>query len=403
MNESGLPYEVDPVTLETMGLTRLDGAIERGPFHAHVRVREEPEGKRLVTFGAEVKGVDADVIFYEFDDQGNLWSKTSHVIPSGGLGFYHDMVVTENYYGIIENPTRFDVWKMVTEMTFGKCSLAECISFDRSKSTKVHLIPRPGKAAATKPPCCAEIPACFTFHHINAYEIPGTDKVVFDTVMLPEISFSTNLTNLAPEYYENGKSRSDYRRIVIDLPRQTATVSPPFAGRAIEFPSVAPHVVGSSHRSTYCGASAIVDPDHRAWGPNQAWARIDLDPLAGVDGPIRSNQVKVDAWVAEPNSFVMEPIFVPKSTSSSSPSSSETDGYVVGILHNADTKKAELCVLDAGNMAAGPLCRIRLPHHIPSNLHGSWVPECLPLPTIRGEDDAPVTPGQVHIVNRIRT
>lgn len=57
--EGGLPHELDPRTLETLGPTTLGGTLpDKGPFAAHFKIAEGPEGRRLVNFGAAVAGND---------------------------------------------------------------------------------------------------------------------------------------------------------------------------------------------------------------------------------------------------------------------------------------------------------------------------------------------------------
>jgi hypothetical protein len=41
-----------------------------------------------------------------------------------------------------------DLWKVATKYMFGRACIAECIQWDSRKRTKVHLVPRPGGAAA---------------------------------------------------------------------------------------------------------------------------------------------------------------------------------------------------------------------------------------------------------------
>lgn len=58
--EGGLPHELDPRTLDTLGPSTLDGVLpEKGPFAAHYKVVEGgPGGSRFVNFGAAVAGND---------------------------------------------------------------------------------------------------------------------------------------------------------------------------------------------------------------------------------------------------------------------------------------------------------------------------------------------------------
>lgn len=55
------------------------------------------------------------------------------------FGFFHDILVTENYYVLLENPTRMDFWKLLTQYTPGKACIAECLYVDKSRPLKVRL------------------------------------------------------------------------------------------------------------------------------------------------------------------------------------------------------------------------------------------------------------------------
>lgn len=47
LHESGLPHEMDPRTLSTIGESNIDGTIEgKGPFAAHYRIMHQPEGSQ---------------------------------------------------------------------------------------------------------------------------------------------------------------------------------------------------------------------------------------------------------------------------------------------------------------------------------------------------------------------
>lgn len=47
LHESGLPYEMDPADLSTLGETDIAGSIEgKGPFAAHYRIMHQPDGTR---------------------------------------------------------------------------------------------------------------------------------------------------------------------------------------------------------------------------------------------------------------------------------------------------------------------------------------------------------------------
>ena len=53
---------------------------------------------------------------------------------------------------------------------------------------------------------------------------------------------------------------------------------------------------------------------------------------------------------------------------------SEDDGYLVSYVYDEREGRSEVEVLDARDVTAGPLCRVRLPVRVPIGFHATWVP-----------------------------
>ena len=53
---------------------------------------------------------------------------------------------------------------------------------------------------------------------------------------------------------------------------------------------------------------------------------------------------------------------------------SEDDGYLVSFITDMEADLSECVLIDAKDIAAGPVCRIRLPHRISSGTHATWAP-----------------------------
>ena len=71
--------------------------------------------------------------------------------------------------------------------------------------------------------------------------------------------------------------------------------------------------------------------------------------------------------------------------SSTAGASSEDDGWVLVTVHNADSDKGDLVIMDAKNLSQGPVATLHLPHFLPAGLHGSWCPQTFE----EGRDAAP--------------
>ncbi|KXZ52551.1 hypothetical protein GPECTOR_9g595 [Gonium pectorale] len=393
--EGGLPYRMDPVTLETRGESRMGGALRGNTFGAHYRVTAERDGsRRWVAFSAASGFGGASITFYEFAEDGRMLHETAHPLEGVSMAFVHDMLVSEHYYIIVLGPVEFDGAKFLTSYMLSQCSIAECLVYQGDKPARVVLVPRPGRPSGkVLAPRVLETQPCFVFHHLNAFEAerpgapavggggPAEPLVVVDTVAWDSVSFSVNQYTYGPEYY-NGGSRSHMVRLVCD-PAAGTVASHRLLRRTVEFPVADPRVVGRPHSLAWAGCDMVDHPLH--WGPNQGIVRLAIDERLGLrpaaagggkaaaDARVLSSPegtaegVAADVWFAGERCFVGEPQFVPRPGSTA-----EGDGWLLAAVHNAETQRGEVVILDAQDLSAGPVATIRLPHRLPAGLHGSW-------------------------------
>ena len=59
------------------------------------------------------------------------------------------------------------------------------------------------------------------------------------------------------------------------------------------------------------------------------------------------------------------PLFVPRGEA-------EDDGYILTAVYDTGRGETDLVVLDAADLAAGPLATIALGQHVPPLFHGTW-------------------------------
>ena len=80
----------------------------------------------------------------------------------------------------------------------------------------------------------------------------------------------------------------------------------------------------------------------------------------GTDTPFEQHAAKIDVWDAGPNQFAQEPIFCPRAGAEE-----EDDGWVFTMVYDTPTDRSHLAILNAQDLKAGPVARIKLPHKIP--------------------------------------
>ena len=343
--EAAAPYRLDPSTLETMGLDDLNGGLQPGDaFAAHpwIDPASEQDGGApcLVNFSI-TPGLSTKITVYELSIEGKIQRRYSRAVP--GFAFIHDFAITPHYCIFFQNPVTFNPFPFL----LGQKGAAECITFRPDQPTQAVIIDRRGGHAMQVIP----VESGFVFHHANAFE--DGDQLVVDS-----ISYAS-LPSLAAD--------QDFREVDFDalspgqlwrfrLNRTTGTAQTELLeSRCVEFPSVHPDRVGQPYRYAYMGAA------HAAQGnaPLQAVLKVDL--ATGTR----------HLWSAAPYGYGSEPVFVPRPNATA-----EDDGWLLTLIFNAQRDRSELVILDAQNLEQGAIATLRLKHHIPYGLHGSFTPEC---------------------------
>lgn len=343
--EAAEPHRLDPQTLDTIGIDDLDGLLKPGDaFSAHPRIDPGRPGQqpRLVSFSVKT-GLSSTIILYEFDVKGRLVHTYRHSLP--GFAFLHDFALTPNYCIFFQNPVSFNPLPYL----LGFKGAAECISFDAGQPTRALVIPRDG----TSPAQTIDLPACFVFHHANAFEA-ADGKLVLDSICYQEFPDLKG----ADDYLQADFSRipeGQLWRFTLDLSTESSEARC-LIQRGCEFPHLNPAHVGNPYRYLYLGVAH--QPEGNA--PLQALLKHDLE----------TGQEQI--WSFAPRGFAGEPIFVPRPGGST-----EDDGWVLMLMYNAARRCSDLVILDAQHVENGAIATLQLPHHVPYGLHGSFVPNLL--------------------------
>jgi carotenoid cleavage dioxygenase-like enzyme len=79
---------------------------------------------------------------------------------------------------------------------------------------------------------------------------------------------------------------------------------------------------------------------------------------------------KLEMYAPGPGDSVQEAQFVPRS-----PGSAEGDGWLLVPVCRVSQMRSDLVILDALNVAAGPVATLKLPIRVRATFHGTWVPE----------------------------
>ena len=366
--EGGLPHEVDPVTLETIGgETNLDGTIDER-YAAHYKI--DPETQTVCNFCINVDPPNShtiQVFEHDLDTMELIYRKDYPGFP--GIGLSHDCAITKDYFVFLQTSTKFDPLPFV----LGKKGPAECIENDEEATdSSLILIPR-GKEQ--KEPIIIKTPKMFTFHLSNAFQIEDggkyliADMILADSMMMGPPKDSEYPTRPIWETFDfdNG-FKYQLRRVKVDLENKSfVSMKSMTDGIAnCEFPVISPKVVGKEYQYAYIGASNTV---HR---------NAVVQGLAKVD--VKQEKV-VDQWKPEKYEFLGEVAFSPRASGED-----EDDGYLLAFLLNGKDKTSELVIFDAKSIGDGPISRTKLDYMVNFSLHGIFVPGFTPQMTTEVKD-----------------
>lgn len=342
--EAAEPHRLNPVTLETIGLDYLGGLLQPGDaFAAHPRLdpgdADKNEEPRLINFSIKT-GLSSTIKIYEFDPSGECVKTYHRSIP--GFAFIHDFVITPSYAIFFQNPVSFNPLPFM----LGLKGAGECIQFNPRATTKIILIPRHGEAPAK----VLDAPAGFVFHHVNAFEQNGevfVDSIVYQD--FPTLDEGTSFEDVDFSQVPEGQ----LWRFNLDLTTETVNADC-LIERCCEFPTIHPQHVGRPYRYLYIGAT------HAAQGNAPLQALLKHNFETGEE----------QIWSEAPRGFMGEPVFVPY------PHGIDEDaGWVLCLTYNAARQCSDLLIFGAQNIATGPISRLKLRHHVPYGLHGSFTSE----------------------------
>src|SRR5690606_9720969 len=94
LKEDSVPFELDPVTLETGGAYDFGGSYKAPTFTAHPKV--DGRTGEMVTYGYEAEGLATNAIWiYTIDRTGKVTSERKIKAPY--LSMVHDIAISQNY------------------------------------------------------------------------------------------------------------------------------------------------------------------------------------------------------------------------------------------------------------------------------------------------------------------
>lgn len=342
-DELSLPYELDPITLETVGQSRLGLADGFTIYSAHPK--QDPLHNEWLHFGVRY-GPQSVLHFNIFSADGSL--KQHREIPMPRAVYLHDWFVSERHLIVSLHPVEIEFWGVL----LGRRSIADSLRWRPEQGNLLLVLPRDGSGE----PVFISTEARFMWHSVNAYEVGGEIIADFigysnpDHFVGPDPVISAVMAGRTGQFAYPG----ELRRYRIDPANKSAREELLDKG-SYEWPRINEQHRCGRYRFAYLCRTR---PGEFFWS---YVVRVDLESGRTTTCDFGEGY------------YCSEPVFVPVPGFQYTPEATREPGWVLSLVYNSHTRKSFLAVLDAEHLANGPLARVHLSHHVPFSYHGWWV------------------------------
>jgi carotenoid cleavage dioxygenase len=346
--EDGRPYEINPHTLETVGYWDYEGKLKSLTLTAHPRI--DPVTGEMFTFGYEAGGLATrDVAYIVIDRDGNLKSEQWFQAPY--VASIHDFVLTEKYVIFPIYPTTSDIERLKQ----GGAHWAHQTDLE----SWVGVMPRYGKVAQMR--WFKGPKGVSAFHMTNGFD--DGDKVHFDACLSDTSAFYF-MREAGGIQRNQWELQSALTRWTLDMGKPGDQIVATHVGPPGDLPRIRDADQGRPYNLVWL---PTMNPE--AKGPplagNVVGACFNL--LLRLD---LSNPAATQALALAPGMAINEPVHVPGSKPGHS-------GWLLAVVDRQAAKDydSELWIIDADNIAAPPVARIKVPVPLRPQVHGWWVSE----------------------------
>jgi carotenoid cleavage dioxygenase len=347
LKEDGLPYQLNPVTLETIGTWDFHGKWKSETFTAHPKL--DPLSGEMVAFGYEATGLATDDIFIgTFDKTGKL--KREVRIKQPYVSIIHDMAVTQKHIllpfgGYVTGLDRLKAGKIHW-------------GWDQTKPSMIGVLPRDGEAKDVR---WFKGPERCMMHTFNAYT-EGNKVILYAPFW--DSNFFPFFPPVDGSPWNRDKAKAFVRKITLDLNSKSDTwkeeILWPFP--IVDLGRVDTRFMTLNNRYGFTGYTDATKPFDSKRGGNIGGR------VTNCYGRFDFSNGKLDTYFAGDTHSLQECCFVPRNKNAG-----EGDGYLIGLASNYAEMRSELVIADATRLAEGDVARVILPFRCSSQVHGIWV------------------------------
>lgn len=345
LKEDGLPHELHPETLETLGRYNYDGRMQSLTATAHPKI--DTGSGEMISHGYEARGLASrDVAVQIVDAEGNLVREDFFTGPY--TSFMHD-------WGVTENHLVFPFWSTTADEERLRRGGAHWM-FEPDRELCIGVMHRDADVDDLR---WFRAPPSGVGHILNAFS--EGEKVYVDLFVSERNQFPF-IENADGAPFDRKRATPRLTRWRFDLDRpgdgfEAETLYDDF----MEMPTTDLRYQMHPYRHGYTAVVDMNRPLNVAGTIGVGW-----NTLCHVDMATGGQR----RWYVGGKTTCQEPCFVPRAADAA-----EGEGWLLSVLTRFDDGiHSELAVLDAQRIDEGPLARVRMPFHLRAAVHGNWVP-----------------------------
>ncbi|MFQ3666780.1 MAG: carotenoid oxygenase family protein, partial [Sphingomonadaceae bacterium] len=324
------PTAMDPETLETKGYETFANTVT-GPFTAHPKT--DPADGAMHAFGYSAKGPGSTAIRYNIIDR-NGTPRHLAWLDQPYPSMMHDFALTGQH---VVFPCLPVVISMERAME-GKPMAA----WEGDRPAAFGVMDKGGAGGDSVR--WFETDPTFAFHIANSYE-DGQD-IVIDVAGSRRAPLMPGTDGTLPSHEETRFTLRRWRLGGNGNFREEAV-----DGLDIQFPRIDDRVQGQRYRKVFVNGTA-----------RPTAGRVDgFDMVAAIDVESGTR----DGFSFGEGAYCGEPVFVADGPG-------EGEGWLLSLVWDSQANESFLAVLDARNVAAGPVARVHMPARVPGGFHCHW-------------------------------
>ena len=327
LEETSLPWELNR-DLETIGVQDYKGKLNTA-MTAHPRVC--PETGEMLFFAYSMMG-EPYLYYHRVSKKGELVQTEPIEIPRPVM--MHDWNITRNYVVFMDLP-------IVSDMDLA-VSTGSPFGFKPECGARLGVMPRDGNNSNVK---WFDIDPCFVFHSFNSFE--EGNKIILYVSRQQEA-----MVGGFKDIYGGEKTVARLWRWIIDLENGRVSEEQLDDG-ACDFPRVNDNRIGLKSEHGYC-MQIKTDVESLTFGENLF--KYHLESGKRTDHHLGCNVAGG------------EPVFAPKPGSIK-----EDQGWILSLVHDRNTRKSKLVIIDAEAFDQEPVAEVMIPQRVPYGAHGSWI------------------------------